>query len=469
MKGENESESHIPPELVTHLIEAFGYDILQIKQNWKDVPINVHTVLGRQIRNTIQPDPLKPTSQMIDLLKFTLALRVLPFGDAILTLARLYEAGHQLVCKTLHMHITNGLGPKIHVATLAKELERDPTKASYDIEILSRDDSSLEAAWKKVPDMSFDNLPQLLTLKGRLPGERIDSDRYAGIGGGGGSDVVSASLLGRLLHNSGKRMDLLISTRTWNTGSQGKEGSKIGVKREIYRHGGQAMYNGRLVGGTYRVMSETNSEGRYLENIPLDSQNPQQLIWIVLDQSQAEDVPSSEQATLSEQYGGVLAQGEQKTVIVVDTGGDVFGSDENSQDLRAQRAMRKLKNYNLVIAVLAPGVDAPDDAPAKALQAGGQRYELSAEEQGEMLKTLVDDYRMDGSEPEIYSKTSLAFQERLRGHIGWVSLNLPEYVINTWKNPWNSFVYIFPCMSHIIFVPMLELLPLIDTVEGKTH
>ena len=61
---------------------------------------------------------------------------------------------------------------------------------------------SSKPEWTMLPPMSFDNLPQHVSSLGQcLPGETEDkpAHSYAGIGGGGGSDVISASLLGRML------------------------------------------------------------------------------------------------------------------------------------------------------------------------------------------------------------------------------------------------------------------------------
>ena len=123
--------------------------------------------------------------------------------------------------------------------------------------------------------------------------------------------------------------------------------------------------------------------------------------------------------------------------------------------------------YNLVTAVMAPGVDAPSDAPRKAFEAGGRVYKPTENEKKLLLDLLANKYRMDGSDPHRFGKTTLALQARLRGVVGWTSLDLPSYVVDTWENPWNSFVYIRECMSDIIFMPTTELLPLIDPARLK--
>lgn len=327
----------------------------------------------------------------------------------------------------------------------------------------------MRAVWRPMLPMCFDKLPRLRSLSSSLPGENSPGHEYAGVGGGGGSDIISASLLGHLLKRHHKRMELLISTRTWATGSQGKKGSKLGIKREVYQHDGPAAgADGRPVPGTFRVKSDTYAEGRDLEAIPLQYHEK---IFMVLDQGESTpDIAEKERAELKEQFAAVLRQASRpiETVLVVDTGGDVFGADEAGettpdQDFRVQKAMAaQSSKYNLVTAVVAPGVDAPEDAPMKALSAGGKVYKPTTEEQAMLLDLLVNKYKMDGSDPSRFGKTILALQARLRGVIGWTSLDLPAYVVDTWDNPWNSFVYIRECMSDIILMPTIKLLPLIE-------
>jgi hypothetical protein len=262
-------------------------------------------------------------------------------------------------------------------------------------------------------------------------------------------------------------MDILISTRTWATGSQGKNGAKLGIKREVYNHGGPAEAHGRPVAGTFLVRDDTRAEGRDLETIPFSHHNQ---IFLVLDQGEStSEIPESDTAALDAQFRAVLAQAGRPidTVLVVDTGGDVFGADAEGgttpdQDFRVQKAMTAMSSaYNLVTAVVSPGVDAPDDAPEKAFQAGGMVYRPTPEEKAMLLDLLVKEYKMDGSDPSRFGKTTLALQARLRGTLGWTSLDLPAYVVDTWDNPWNSFVYIRECMSDIVLMPTTSLLPLI--------
>ncbi|KAK5239120.1 hypothetical protein LTS03_012107, partial [Exophiala xenobiotica] len=59
-------------------------------------------------------------------------------------------------------------------------------------------------------------------------------------------------------------------------------------------------------------------------------------------------------------------------------------------------------SYNLVTAVVAPGIDAPEDAPVKAANADGVVYRPTPEERMMLLDLLINDYRMDGSDPRYF-------------------------------------------------------------------
>ena len=195
-------------------------------------------------------------------------------------------------------------------------------------------------------------------------------------------------------------------------------------------------------------------------------------IFIVLDQGESiSDISTPDRADLKDQFEAVLGHSPNRidSVLIVDTGGDVFGADTTGgatpgQDVRVQKALSTLSSkYNLVTAVVATGVDAPDDAPDKALKAGGMIYTLTEDEKNALLDILVREYRMDGSDPSRFGKTTLALQAALRGAVGWTSLDLPTHVVDTWENPWSSFVYMRECMNDVIFIPTTRLVPLIKS------
>jgi hypothetical protein len=449
----------------------------EVERAYRNGPRNVRTVLRRQHVNTVNRHPDRPLCDLLGEQQLLKALGIFSATVALFTLARIYDEAHVVLCRAISAarkgessYESFVRNPCVDLRVLADEI-RQLERAVEDqivLEAVSRDASVLTARWKRVPLMTFDNLERLPSLADVLPGEQLYSHEYAGIGGGGGSDIISASLLGHLLRGHDKEMNLLISTRTWTTGSQGKKGSKLGIKREVYNHGGAAQAKGRPVAGTFRVKEATTAEGRDLEAIPLPYHRQ---IFMVLDQGESKvQISQNDQADLTDQFGAVLSQAEEpiQTVIIVDTGGDVYGADAKGtttpdQDYRVQKAMAPLTSaYNLVTAVVAPGVDAPSDAPRKAFEAGGKVYKPTGSEKKMLLDLLANRYRMDGSDPNRFGKTTLALQARLRGVVGWTSLDLPAYVVDTWENPWNSFVYIRECMSDIIFMPTTELLPLID-------
>ncbi|KAK5044371.1 hypothetical protein LTR84_011321 [Exophiala bonariae] len=465
------------------LADLLGVSLSEISGSLAESPPNVKVILSRQLGGRSQKpensvnSPDRPVCQILGEHEFLKAINTTALARRLFTLARVYDAGHMVICKYLasakrgKAHDADLLNqPCLDIGALSQGILNSSHTIEDDIDV-SLSESRPEvlcATWSAVPVMSFSHLPRLHSLSNILPGEQSASREYAGVGGGGGSDVISASLLGHLLRRSGKEMNLLISTRTWRTGSQGAKGSKMGVKREIHKHGGPAYSHGKMVSGTYRVTKNTYSEGRDLETIPIDHHED---IFIVLDQGEeSNDIPEDEKTDLALQFEAVLAARSRiDTVVIVDTGGDVFGGNSPGfstpdQDVRAQRAAASLSHLyrKLVTAVLAPGVDAPLDAEAKAEKAGGMVYHPTAEEQDLLLDLLVREYQMDGSNPSRFGKTSLCLQAALRGERGWTSLNLPRHVIDTWDNPWSSFTFIRDCMTDIILMPLTRLLPLID-------
>jgi hypothetical protein len=467
--------------LIDSLSARLRHRVEDIERAYHSAPRNVRTVLTRQYVNTVHPDPKRPVCDFVGEQQLLKTLGGLSATVAVFTLARIYDKAHIALCRTTASRksafLYDVLVRKLRVdlrllADQARFIEQ-ATEQEVVLDVSPSDDMLLVATWQQIPPMTFDNLPQLVSLADILPGERTGSHEYAGIGGGGGSDIISASLIGHLLLGHDKKMDLLISTRTWATGSQGKKGSKLGIKREVYNHGGAAETHGRPVAGTFRVEKRTTAEGRDLEAIPLPYHSQ---IFMVLDQGESKaQISQNDQADLTDQLGAVLSQAKRQieSVIIVDTGGDVFGTDGSGsttpdQDYRVQKAMSPLESsYNLVTAVVAPGVDAPNDAPEKALGAGGMVYKPTEDEKQTLLDLLANKYKMDGSDPTRFGKTTLALQARLRGVTGWTSLDLPNHVVDTWENPWNSFVYIRECMSDIILMPTVKLLPLIEPIKPR--
>lgn len=470
--------------ILRHLGQFLPHDSQTMKHSYAQVEQNVRTVLRRQIVNTLAPVPERPICRFRGEEQIGNALGALPPELALFVLARLYDEAHIALCQGRSAVRSSTLKedafkrkPNIDLNPLLAPLQRSAEVVHWQILLLGPKGEEFEEwpywfEWRRMPSMNFD-LPLLSSLSELLPAESSPSTNYAGIAGGGGSDIISASILGHLLHLHGKEMEMLVSTRTWATGSQGKQGSKMGIKREIYNHAGQVEFEGKIVPGTFRVQEQTYSEGRDLEAIPVKKHEK---VFIVLDQNGSRgEIPEAERVDLREQFHAVLEQSTKplETIAIVDTGGDVFGADEGAtttpdQDLRVQQAMSSdlFDKYNLVTVVIAPGVDAPNDAPEKARLSGGCKYSPTEDERVMLLKLLKDEYRMDGTVDGRFGKTTMALQARLRGKIGWTSLDLPTHIVDTWDNPWSSFVYIRECMSDIIFMPTKKLLPLIEPKQN---
>ncbi|RMD39339.1 hypothetical protein DV735_g5796, partial [Chaetothyriales sp. CBS 134920] len=469
----------------SYLADGFLQPQRRCEQVYDSAPRNVRTTLVRQLKNARWPHPDRPVSSFRHETAFMQALGRLPLECSILTLARLYDEVHVYLCRALDRsrkgrpHNAGFLkNPWVELRALADELVARESAVEDQIYLQSEGPhpQALRASWRRILPMTFDNLPVLKSLGNLLPGERSESHEYAGIGGGGGSDIISTSMVGHLLRQQGKEMDLLISTRTWAIGSQGKAGAKVGTKREVYNSDTVNQANGTPIPGTYRVKEHTHAEGRDLEAIPWARHSQ---IYMVLDQGESRSsIPKAEQTNLPGQFEAILSQSKRDidTVMTIDTGGDVFGVDIDcgttatpDQDYRVQKAVSTLSSsYNLVTCVVAPGVDAPSCSPLVAERAGGMVYHLSQEEKKRVLELLVE-YRMDGSVPNRFGKTSLALQARLKGKLGWVSLDLPEYVVDTWENPWNSFVYVRKCMEDLVLLPTMKLVHELDNrMLGET-
>lgn len=480
------------------------------------------------------------------------ALEGRPLARVLFHLARVYDE----IWLTIFQNRTRARQGKAHKAEfltsiivveleeLAQKLEHDPSRIQNGVNIClkGRLQEQLEAkpralvvaSWHPPASNDFSDIPILPSLSSILPGEDYlhgspSRKALAGVGTGGGSDVISASLLGHLFRAStGRDMDLLISTRMWRTGSQGGPGSgQIGTKRNISDHGGHAYGpDSKPVPGTYRVTPSTTSDGRDLETIPLEKHKD---VWIVLDQGDEADqnqgnhvdkstntIPGSEKTTLSEQLQAIIlplmSVGDHSigTVIAVDTGGDVFASlggpstlfstpDQDERTILALTQGMRLRHVKpdlmekvgfedenesrvcLTLAVLCPGLDSPPNMPWSVQHLlRGVRYIPTSAERKLMIHLLTDEYHMDGSDPSRFGKSSLCLLEALRrmdaredrarqeavsvqgsaegdSHGEWVSLPLPEHVIQTRDNPWGSFAWVTDGMAEIIFVDMKRL------------
>ena len=475
----------ITPSVLKHLSSLTGNPLSDLSKIYSALSLSVQLVLAREVAKTTETHKDAHINRVFLLQERELLQAMLPLGlnCALFHLARLYDEGHFLVChnraakdkgRQYNADLLKGI--EVDVSELISGLRHDIARIDGEIQFQTTPgNNTVRAMQKAMLDMRFDHLPAIRSLADILPGEvKSNNLDCAGVAGGGGSDVITVSSLGRLFPST-RTMDLVISTRAWFIGSQGAGGSAdLGMKRQIQNDAGPAYdAAGKAVVGTYRIAEGTTASGRDLESAIVGNHED---VYMVLDQGDDKQlIDKPEHVDLSEQYRAVLSTRKSiQTVFVSDTGGDVFGNGGDfstpDQDLRAQRSMAQLANVypNLVTVVIAPGSDAPPNAPDIASKAGGRVYHLKSDDKDKLLDVLVSEYRMDGSEPGRYSRTTLCLIEWLRGRRGWVSLNLPLSAVNTNQNPWKSFGFVRECMGDIIFMSLLNLLPFIDPEATKT-
>lgn len=470
----------------------------KVSTDYAQLHQNVRQVLQRQWAPEKSDDI--PTIEILAEAEFLQTLKLLSdIYRALMTLARMYDAIYLAVCRNRDAarrgrpHVEELVEkPVVNVETLTNGLLADTARANDRI-VVKTEQKSFVVQWEPVVELDLSSLPVLESLEGLLPGEQpLPSNgpakrNYVGIAGGGGSDIISASVLGHLLRGVGKEMDLLISTRTWLTGSQGKPGSKIGEKREVFDHGGPATdANREPVPGTYRITAATHTSGRELETIPLSHY---QSIFLTLDPgstSPGDDAPlpsSSSPAPLVDQYRAIISSQPSPihTILSVDTGGDVLSPDPNSQDFRVQRTLASLScldpahsSPSLTTAIFAPGIDSP--APSSPSSSSfnttsllsslpsAHLYRPTPTQLAQMLHLLADEYHMDGRDPARFGKTTLCLQHALRGRFGWQVLALPRHVVLTGSNPWSVFEWVGRRMGDVVFVGTGEL---VRGLEGQ--
>ncbi|KAK7919839.1 hypothetical protein LTR80_012129, partial [Exophiala xenobiotica] len=203
-----------PPEndtMLRALATQLQHPPADVEKAFHSAPQNVCMVLRRQYFHTVDPKPERPVCKLQSERELFAALTVLPLELALFTLARLYDECHITLCKALAA-VRGGRShnerfrqrPSVELGPLCHRLTSQPDAMSDQIvlQATSNENVHMEAVWKPVVPMAFDHLPKLQSLSGLLPGEQASSQ------------------LGHLLQRHGKQMDVLMSTRTWATGSQ---------------------------------------------------------------------------------------------------------------------------------------------------------------------------------------------------------------------------------------------------------
>ncbi|MDB5037710.1 MAG: hypothetical protein JWQ35_1238 [Bacteriovoracaceae bacterium] len=272
-------------------------------------------------------------------------------------------------------------------------------------------------------------------------GEAIPGKRILPIGVGGGSDIMQAVQLGLMARRSGKEVPAVISFRTAKPESQGGDG-KTAPERKLENHGGE------IYPGVFRVLSTTTGTGRFLENIPADEIKVYQ---ITLDSTRS----------VQDQMNAVLKDvGSIDTLVAVDTGGDSLypithestneGRATPDQDLFVLKELA-LGKTPVISAVIAPGIDSPENASQILKAANARFYKPDKSEQSE-IEGKYNSWDFTGENPARFGKTAFAWQKALSGYRGVIPINLPVQIVLDPKNPWDPFVNLQDATAGIMFM-----------------
>ncbi len=359
------------------------------------------------------------------------------------TLARVYQESRI----ALRRRDGNGVYT-VDISTLA---EAAKTPISLDMKTIRLDKVGDDAKAVLFDRSTIDatSFPQMKSLYD-LPGHRIIP-----IGIGGGSDVIQAAIMGRLLAAGGKDIPAVISVRTAKTASQGASG-KVGESRTVENHGGE------IAAGIYLITPATSGSGRFLENIPA-SEVP---VYLVID---------TEDGTLASKIQRVIERvGSVDTILAVDTGGDALYSttvEENAkatpdQDLRVLTALAGI-DTQVVTAEIAVGVDSPDNAQ-EILSGANAKYFEPNTDQSSAVVAMYEAWDMTGNNEFRFGKTPLSWQLALHGMRGVHSIALPTRVVIDGRNPWNPFVMIQDSMKGVFFMELNDHLKAIGVSPPPT-
>ena len=324
----------------------------------------------------------------------------------------------------------------LDISVLARQAAVDPHQlvhSAFELERVGAD-ARLRLGKPVVVDASQFPVQRLRDLPGR---------QVVLVGMGGGSDGVQAAALGLLLQGAGKVVPAVISVREEKVTSQGS-GGHLAQKRTVENAE-------EVAAGVFRITPESTSSGRFLENVPAANVP----MYLVVD-PQDDSFPERLKAAIQ-------AAGGADTVIGVDTGGDalyVSGAEQEDiqatpdQDARTLEALSTLTDVpHRLTAIIATGVDAPSNAEA-ILQGAHATFWSPSSTEAEWVRGLYAKWQMDGSNPDRYGKTPLAWLAALSGEEGFVSIPLPTRVVLDDRNPWSPFVHSQPTMRGAFFMAL---------------
>lgn len=281
-------------------------------------------------------------------------------------------------------------------------------------------------------------------------------DNTVVIGMGGGSDCIQAAILAKILRQKGVKCNNVISIRTNKTSSQDSKGN-MGQERTV-------MNPARIVDDDiYLISTETIGSGRFLENIPAKELN----VYLIIDR---------EDGNLKQKIEKTMADiGEVKTLIGVDTGGDLLYplndiSNQSittpDQDRRVLETINAIQGFDKKCCIVGIGIDSPDCADSILQCANAGYFEPDEQIKKEILNTYTM-WDMTGNNEGRFGKTPLAWQQALKGKTGVVCLNIPTKYVLDKRNPWIPFVNIQPATKGMFFMDVQKCLEAIKQQENQ--
>lgn len=273
---------------------------------------------------------------------------------------------------------------------------------------------------------------------------------------GGGSDCIQASILAKILQQNGVQCSDVISIRTNKTTSQDSKGN-MGEERTVQNPA-------RIVDDDiYLISTETLGSGRFLENIPAKDLN----VYLIIDR---------EDGNLKHKIEKTLEDiGKVESLIGVDTGGDVLyplieASNQSittpDQDRRVLEAINSIQGINKKCCIIGIGIDSPDCADTILRSANASYFEPNEKTKNVILDTYTM-WDMNGNNDKRFGKTSLSWQQALKGRTGVICLNIPSRYVLDKKNPWIPFVNIQSATSGMFFMDSQKCLNAIKQREKQ--
>ncbi|MGW7041908.1 DUF6829 domain-containing protein [Streptomyces avermitilis] len=300
--------------------------------------------------------------------------------------------------------------------------------------------------------------PRILTHRtgGDFPaadlGARLRGEVGVVIGIGGGSDCVQAAML-RLLFK--RRFGM-------------RDACVVSVRRPEHQLRDPAP---RLGTATVEILAGARAAGswRFLEDVPLEGDDPARMVLL----------SALDPETVRDDIATIAAMNGATVLIGVDTGGDslyresadVHRADASpGQDHRVLAALAALAaghpELTVLSTVVAPGVDSPPYAEAVLAEAGAACIELDATDTRTVLRQYAV-WGMDGSNPDRYGKTPLAWLSALRGKSGLAALRLPDARVLSNDDPWRCFLDVHPGMRRILVMDALRHAVAVGVHERK--